>query len=129
MLSDEYPFARVSVIFQVFSYHFVLAESATSSIRVNTNKNAVSQEPVSYSFVHAKTFYLKICKKLFQCSILIWVLEDQEGKTSISSFLNQANDKLSSTHLYILSTSSIIYIKQNVVTVMDTHCRELKPGL
>ena len=35
VLSDEYPFARVSVIFQFFLHHFVLAKLATSSIRVN----------------------------------------------------------------------------------------------
>ena len=35
VLSDEYPFARVSVIFQVFLHHFVLDKLATSSIRVN----------------------------------------------------------------------------------------------
>ena len=35
VLSDEYPFARVSVIFPVFLQNFVLAKSATSSIRVN----------------------------------------------------------------------------------------------
>ena len=33
-LSDEYPFARVSVIFQVFCIISYLAKSATSSIRV-----------------------------------------------------------------------------------------------
>ena len=35
VLSDEYPCTRVSVIFQVFLHHFVLAKLATSSIRVN----------------------------------------------------------------------------------------------
>ena len=35
VLSDEYPYARVSVIFQFFSHHFVLAKLATSSIRDN----------------------------------------------------------------------------------------------
>ena len=34
-LSDEYPFARVSVIIQLFCIFFVLAKSAFSSIRVN----------------------------------------------------------------------------------------------
>ena len=36
VLSDEYPYARVSVIFQGFLHHFVLAKLASSSIRVNT---------------------------------------------------------------------------------------------
>ena len=36
VLSDEYPFARVSVIFQVSASFFVLAKLATSSVRVNT---------------------------------------------------------------------------------------------
>ena len=35
VLSGEYPFARVSVIFQVFLHHFILAKLATCSIRVN----------------------------------------------------------------------------------------------
>ena len=34
VLPYEYPFARVSVIFQVFLHHFVLAKLASSSIRV-----------------------------------------------------------------------------------------------
>ena len=34
VLSDEYPFARVSVIIQVFLHNFVLAKLAISSIRV-----------------------------------------------------------------------------------------------
>ena len=34
VLLDEYPCARVSVIFQGFLHHFVLAKLATSSIRV-----------------------------------------------------------------------------------------------
>ena len=38
VLSFEYPFARVSVIFQFFLQHFVLAKLATSSIRVNIYK-------------------------------------------------------------------------------------------
>ena len=33
-LSNEYPCARVSIIFQGFLYHFVLAKLATTSIRV-----------------------------------------------------------------------------------------------
>ena len=36
VLSDEYPYARVPVIFQGFLHHFVLAKLATSSIRVNS---------------------------------------------------------------------------------------------
>ena len=36
MLLDEYSYARVSAIFQVVLYHFILAKLATSSIRVNT---------------------------------------------------------------------------------------------
>ena len=35
VLSDEYPCARISIIFQCFLHHFVLAKLATSSIRVN----------------------------------------------------------------------------------------------
>ena len=35
VLSDEYPFARVSVIFQFFLHYFVLAKLATSSIGLN----------------------------------------------------------------------------------------------
>ena len=35
VLSDEYPFARVSFFFHVFFHHFILAKLATSSIRVN----------------------------------------------------------------------------------------------
>ena len=35
VLSDEYPFARVSVIFQLFLYYFILTKLATSTIRVN----------------------------------------------------------------------------------------------
>ena len=35
VLSNDYPCARVSVIFQVFLHHFVLAKLATSSIRLN----------------------------------------------------------------------------------------------
>ena len=35
VLSDEYPFAWVSVIFQLFLHYFILAKLATSSIRVN----------------------------------------------------------------------------------------------
>ena len=38
VLSEEYPFTRVSVIFQVFMYHFVLAKLATSSIKVKDLK-------------------------------------------------------------------------------------------
>ena len=34
VLSDEYPFARVSVTFQVFLPHFVMAKLVASSIRV-----------------------------------------------------------------------------------------------
>ena len=34
VLSDEYPFARVSVIFQIFWHYFVLAKLAIGSIRV-----------------------------------------------------------------------------------------------
>ena len=34
VLSDEYPFARVSVIFQLFLHHLVLAKLAASSIKV-----------------------------------------------------------------------------------------------
>ena len=33
--SDKYPFARVSVIFQLFSHHFVFTKLAASSTRVN----------------------------------------------------------------------------------------------
>ena len=36
-LSDEYPFAKVSVIFKVFKNLFVLVKLATSSIRVNVH--------------------------------------------------------------------------------------------
>ena len=36
VLSDEYPFARVSVISQVFLHHFVLVKLATSSTRVKS---------------------------------------------------------------------------------------------
>ena len=35
VLSDEYPCAMVSVIFQQFPHNFVLGKLATSSIRVN----------------------------------------------------------------------------------------------
>ena len=35
MLSDEYPYDRVSGIFRFFLHHFVLAKLATTSIRVN----------------------------------------------------------------------------------------------
>ena len=42
VLSYEYPFARVSVIFQVFFYHFVLAKLATSSIRVKNGDSRVT---------------------------------------------------------------------------------------
>ena len=35
VLSDEYPYVRVSVIFPGILHHFVLANLATSSIRVN----------------------------------------------------------------------------------------------
>ena len=45
VLSDEYPFARFSVIFQVFSHDFVLAKSVTSSIR------AKYQTPVQRVFL------------------------------------------------------------------------------
>ena len=38
VLSDEYPFSRVSVIFQVFCIHFAMAKLAPSSIRVNPYK-------------------------------------------------------------------------------------------
>ena len=37
VLSDEYPFGRDSVIFQLFSHHFVLTKLATSSKRVKHN--------------------------------------------------------------------------------------------
>ena len=40
VLSDEYPFARVSVIFQLFSHYFVLIKLATSSIRVKVVMSA-----------------------------------------------------------------------------------------
>ena len=44
-LSDEYPCARVSVIFQFFLYHFVGVKLATSSIGVKSNfKNPTSLE-------------------------------------------------------------------------------------
>ena len=36
-LADEYPYARVSVIFHVFLHHFVSAKLATSSIRVRVS--------------------------------------------------------------------------------------------
>ena len=39
VLSDEYPYARVSVISQLFLHHFVLAKLATSSIGVKNAKN------------------------------------------------------------------------------------------
>ena len=38
LLSDEYPFARVSVIFELFSYQFGLIKLATSSIRVKCSE-------------------------------------------------------------------------------------------
>ena len=41
MLSFEYPFARVSVIFKHFLHHFVLAKLATSSIRVKLSLTQV----------------------------------------------------------------------------------------
>ena len=34
-LSNEYPYARVSVIFQVFVHHLVMVKLATTSKRVN----------------------------------------------------------------------------------------------
>ena len=36
--SDEYPYARVSVISQLFLCHFILVKLAVSSIRVKTYK-------------------------------------------------------------------------------------------
>ena len=35
VLSDEYPCARISIIFQIFLHYFVLAKLATSNIRVH----------------------------------------------------------------------------------------------
>ena len=52
MLSDEYPFARDSVIFHVFLHHFVLAKLATSSIRVKTRK-----DEINYVLT-----YIKVCQ-------------------------------------------------------------------
>ena len=40
VLSDEYPFARVSVIFQLFSHYFVMAKLATSIERVKWYYNS-----------------------------------------------------------------------------------------
>ena len=62
VLSYEYPYARVSVIFQDFFHHFLLAKSATSSVRVNgkTHKRK-GRRPLHYweknsccdqSFIH-----------------------------------------------------------------------------
>ena len=48
VLSDEYPFARVSVIFHVFFHHLVLAKLATSSIRVKPYFNKLPHVYFSY---------------------------------------------------------------------------------
>ena len=37
VLSEEYPYARVSVDFQLFLHHFVMTKLATSSIRVKNS--------------------------------------------------------------------------------------------
>ena len=46
VLSDEYPFARVSVIFQVFSHNFVLVKLAFSSIRVKIDTHISKKIPL-----------------------------------------------------------------------------------
>ena len=42
VLSDEYPFARVSIFFLGFLHHSVLLKLATSRIRVNTSAAKVT---------------------------------------------------------------------------------------
>ena len=76
--SDEYPYARVSVIFQVFLYNFVLAKLATSSIRVkgclrvfnNVNFNASCYSLILYIlFVAFEYEFSNIC--IFCCSVVV----------------------------------------------------------
>ena len=50
VLSDEYPFARVSVISCFFCIFFVLAKLATSSIRVNPYISLLQPQPNPWVF-------------------------------------------------------------------------------
>ena len=59
VLSDEYPFAMVSVIFSFFLYHFVLAKLATGSIRVNITRKIFHR-------IHWQHSFLSIISYLFQ---------------------------------------------------------------
>ena len=63
VLSDEYPFARVSVFFQLFSHYFVLVKLASSSIRVKGTQWELSNE-----YQHDKV--QRIFKNL--CILVLW---------------------------------------------------------
>ena len=49
VFSDEYPYTRVSVIFQDFCIIFVLANLATSSIRVRVLQGAINNKKLTHS--------------------------------------------------------------------------------
>ena len=61
VLSDEYPFVRVSVLFSVFWHNFVLTKSATSSIRIKGSHSTANSYSHLYLTINSTfTIFLEI---------------------------------------------------------------------